>query len=130
LRVVDYKTGAAPREAGEARALFQMKFYAVILWRIRGVVPHQLRLIYLADGQVLTYAPDEAELVRFERTLSALWTAILDAAASGDFRPSPSRLCDWCDHKALCPAFGGTPPPYPGWPQPLDGLVPSTDVRA
>jgi putative RecB family exonuclease len=32
---------------------------------------------------------------------------------SGDFRPSPSRLCDWCDHQALCPAFGGTPPPFP-----------------
>lgn len=118
LRVVDYKTGAAPHEAGEVRALFQMKFYAVMLWRIRGVVPDQLRLIYLADGQVLTYSPDEAELERFEATLSALWTAILTAAGSGDFPPRPSRLCEWCDHKALCPAFGGTPPPYPGWPSP------------
>lgn len=116
LRVVDYKTGASPREVGEARALFQMKFYAVVLWRTRGVVPHQLRLIYLKDGQVLTYAPDAAELERFERTLSAIWTAILAAGATGDFRPSPSRLCDWCDHKVRCPAFGGTPPPYPGWP--------------
>ena len=26
---------------------------------------------------------------------------------------SPGRLCDWCDFKALCPAFGGTPPPLP-----------------
>jgi putative RecB family exonuclease len=32
---------------------------------------------------------------------------------TGDFRPSPGRLCDWCDHHALCPAFGGTPPPFP-----------------
>ncbi len=120
LRVVDYKTGAAPREVGEARAMFQMKFYAVVLWRTRGVVPSQLRLIYLADGQVLTYAPDEAELERFERTLSAIWRAILAAGATGDFRPNPSRLCDWCDHKSRCPAFGGTPPPYPGWPSDPD----------
>jgi len=48
--------------------------------------------------------------------LSAIWKAILAAGASGDFRPNPSRLCDWCDHKARCPSFGGTPPPYPGWP--------------
>lgn len=116
VRVVDYKTGASPREVGEARALFQMKFYAVVLWRTRGVVPHQLRLIYLKDGQVLTYAPDAAELERFERTLSAIWSAILAAGATGDFRPNPGRLCDWCDHKVRCPAFGGTPPPYPGWP--------------
>jgi putative RecB family exonuclease len=22
-------------------------------------------------------------------------------------------LCDWCSHQALCPEFGGTPPPLP-----------------
>jgi putative RecB family exonuclease len=32
---------------------------------------------------------------------------------SGDFRPSPGRLCEWCDYQALCPEFGGTPPPFP-----------------
>ncbi|MGH3979579.1 MAG: RecB family exonuclease [Pseudonocardiaceae bacterium] len=116
IRVVDYKTGAAPREVFEAKALFQMKFYALALLRTRGVVPRQLRLLYLADQQSLTYSPEEAELVRFERTLAAIWRAILRAAPTGDFRPSPGRLCDWCDHKALCPAFGGTPPQYPGWP--------------
>jgi len=116
LRVVDYKTGAAPRAVGEMRALFQMKFYAVALWRLRGVVPRQLKLIYLKDGEALAYSPDEAELVRFERTLGAIWRAILRAGETGDFRPSKSKLCDWCDHKAHCPAFGGTPPAYPGWP--------------
>jgi putative RecB family exonuclease len=118
IRVVDYKSGAAPREFFEAKALFQMKFYALVLLRIRGVVPRQLRLLYLADRQALSYTPDEAELVRFERTLTAIWSAIRRAARSGDFRPSPSRMCDWCDHKPRCPAFGGVPPAYPGWPDP------------
>ncbi|QYB04907.1 RecB family exonuclease [Rhodococcus sp. USK10] len=117
VRVVDYKTGRAPREMSESKALFQMKFYALVLLRTRGIVPAQLRLLYLASGTVLTYAPDEDELLRFERTLSAIWKAILAAGVSGDFRPKPSRLCDWCDHKSLCPSFGGTPPPYPGWPE-------------
>ena len=113
LRVVDYKTGATPREAFEAKALFQMKFYALVLWRTRGVVPRQLRLMYLADTDTLSYAPDAEELVRFERTLKAIWAAIERASETGDFRPSPSRLCEWCDHQVRCPAFGGTPPPYP-----------------
>jgi putative RecB family exonuclease len=121
IRVVDYKTGAAPREIGEAKALFQMKFYALVLWRLRGVVPKQLRLMYLTDRQSLTYTPDEAELLRFERTLDAVWQAILRAGKTGDFRPNRSRLCDWCSHQALCPEFGGTPPPYPGWPEPDAG---------
>ncbi|WP_436499371.1 RecB family exonuclease [Actinokineospora sp. HUAS TT18] len=121
IRVVDYKTGVAPREIGEAKALFQMKFYALALWRLRGVVPRQLRLMYLADRQSLAYAPDEAELKRFERTLDAIWTAILRAAPTGDFRPNKSRLCDWCSHQAICPAFGNTAPDYPGWPEPDSG---------
>ncbi|MFG3556815.1 RecB family exonuclease [Micromonospora sp. NPDC047557] len=113
LRVVDYKTGGAPREAFEARALFQLKFYALVLWRTRGVVPRVLRLLYLRDAEVLDYTPDADELVRFERTVVALWRAIEQATARQDFRPRPSRLCDWCSHQALCPTFGGTPPPFP-----------------
>jgi putative RecB family exonuclease len=113
LRVVDYKTGSTPREAFEGKALFQMKFYALVLWRTRGVVASQLKLLYLGDGEALTYAPDENELIRFERTLQAIWTAIERAVATGDFRPNKTRLCDWCDHQAVCPAFGGTPPPFP-----------------
>ncbi|MCW3843008.1 PD-(D/E)XK nuclease family protein [Micromonospora yasonensis] len=113
LRVVDYKTGGAPREAFEARALFQLKFYALVLWRTRGVVPRVLRLLYLKDAEVCDYTPDADELERFERTVVALWQAIEQATARQDFRPRPSRLCDWCSHQTLCPSFGGTPPPFP-----------------
>jgi len=124
LRVVDYKTGAIPREAFEAKALFQMKFYALVLWRTRGVVPRVLRLMYLADSSTLSYQPDADELSRFERTLQAIWKAIAAASLTGDFRPNPSRLCDWCSFQALCPAKGGTAPPFPA-----DALAASTQDR-
>ena len=113
LRVVDYKTGGIPRVAYEAKALFQLKFYALVLWRTRGTVPRQLKLMYLSDRDTLTYCPDAVELERFERTLIAVWRAIERAVTTRDFRASPGRLCAWCDHQALCPAFGGTPPPFP-----------------
>jgi putative RecB family exonuclease len=116
LRVVDYKTGGAPREAFEARALFQLKFYALVLWRTRGVVPAVLRLLYLRDQEICDFTPDAEDLERFERTLLALWEAIERATAERDFRPKPSKLCDWCAHHARCPAFGGTPPPFPDAP--------------
>jgi putative RecB family exonuclease len=128
MRVVDYKTGRSPSETwalAEFKALFQMKFYAVALFRSRGVLPTRLRLIYLADGQLLDYTPDLDELLRFEKTLTAIWNAIQSAGVTGDFPPNPSKMCNWCAHQALCPAFGGTPPPYPGWPQhPDEGDVP------
>lgn len=77
------------------------------------MVPRRLQLVYLGSGEVLTYDPSEGELRAVGRKLEALWEAIRRATESGDWRPRPSRLCDWCDHQAVCPSFGGTPPPYP-----------------
>jgi putative RecB family exonuclease len=113
IRVVDYKTGSAPPEAFEARALFQMKFYALVIWRTRGVVPRMLQLVYLGSGELLRYSPDEQDLLATERKIEALWKAILRARETGDWRPNPSSMCAWCAHQALCPEFGGTPPPLP-----------------
>ena len=113
IRVVDYKTGRSPHEAWEAKALFQMKFYALVIWRSRGVIPSMLQLVYLGNGELLRYVPDEQDLLATERKVQAIWQAIARADETGDWRPRPSRLCDWCAHQALCPEFGGTPPPLP-----------------
>jgi putative RecB family exonuclease len=125
VRIVDYKTGTAPRADFEARAMFQMRFYALVLWRTQGTVPRLLQLIYLGNGEIMRYAPDEADLLATERKIEALWRAIERAMQTGDWRPRPSKLCDWCAHQALCPAFGGTPPPLPG-----TGELAETDARA
>ncbi|MHB1876499.1 MAG: RecB family exonuclease [Streptosporangiaceae bacterium] len=117
LRVVDYKTGTAPRADFEARALFQMRFYALVLWLSRGVVPRLLQLMYLGNGEIVRYAPDEGDLLATQRKIEALWLAIERARSAGDWRPKRSRLCDWCAHQAICPEFGGTPPDLP----PVDG---------
>lgn len=116
VRIVDYKTGRSPSERFEGKALFQMKFYGLVHWRTTGRVPDLLQLVYLRDGQVIRCVPDEADLLALERNVRAVWQAIEQATATGDFRPNPSRLCSWCDFKALCPAFGGTPPPLPPSP--------------
>jgi putative RecB family exonuclease len=123
LRVVDYKTGKSPREEFEAKALFQLRFYALVLWRSTGVVPTMLRLYYLADREVLDYSPDEADLLRVERQVEALGTAILKARETGDWRHKQSRLCDWCSFQSLCPAYGGTPPPLAATETALPGDV-------
>ncbi len=113
IRVVDYKTGRAPGEAFEAKALFQMKFYALVLWRTRGVLPALLQLIYLGSGEILRYTPDEHDLLATERKIEAVWQAIQQAQTSGDWQPRRSKLCAWCAHQSICPEFGGTPPPLP-----------------
>ncbi|MFE1831066.1 RecB family exonuclease [Streptomyces yangpuensis] len=113
VRIVDYKTGKAPRPEYAEGALFQMKFYALVVWRLKQVVPRRLQLVYLGSGDVLTYDPVVADLERVERKLLALWEAIREATQTGEWRPRPTKLCGWCDHQASCPEFGGTPPVYP-----------------
>ncbi|QDY80764.1 RecB family exonuclease [Streptomyces qinzhouensis] len=113
VRIVDYKTGKAPRpEYGEG-ALFQMKFYALVVWKLKKVLPRRLQLVYLGSGDVITYDPVPADLERVERKLLTLWEAIRAATETGEWRPRPTKLCGWCDHQAFCPEFGGTPPVYP-----------------
>jgi putative RecB family exonuclease len=113
LRVVDYKTGRSPSEQFAASALFQMRFYALVLWHLRGVVPRRLQLVYLGDGRVVTFDPDESSLRATERVVDAVWAAIRSATVVEHFPATPSKLCGWCAHHARCPSFGGTPPPWP-----------------
>ncbi len=122
IRIVDYKTGRSPGERYEGTALFQLKFYALVLWRMRGVVPRMLQLIYLGNGEILRYSPDEQDLLATERKVQAIWEAIKVAEESRDWRPRRSGLCSWCAHQQLCPEFGGTPPPLPETPRPTTQL--------
>lgn len=113
IRVVDYKTGRAPGPGWEAKALFQMRFYGLILWRLHGRVPARLQLLYLGNGERLTVDPTEAELRATQVKAEAVWQAIARAQATGNWPAKRSRLCDWCGFQSLCPEFGGTPPPLP-----------------
>ena len=113
IRIVDYKTGRSPNDRFEGKALFQLKFYALVVWRMRGVLPKMLQLVYLGNGEILRYEPDEADLLATEHKIEAIWQAIRAAEESGDWRPRKSALCAWCSYQAVCPEFGGTPPPLP-----------------
>lgn len=113
VRIVDYKTGRSPGEGSEAKALFQLRFYALILWHARGTVPRLLQLLYLGNGVTISYSPDEQDLRATENLIEALWAAIKVAEVSGDWRPRKSFVCGWCSFQAHCPEFGGSPPPLP-----------------
>lgn len=113
IRIVDYKTGRSPRAGYEGSALFQMRFYALVVSRLRDRPPAMLQLVYLGDGTVLRHAPRPAELATTEQRVRAIWSGIRSAAEQDRWQPRPGPLCGWCAHQSLCPAFGGTPPEVP-----------------
>lgn len=133
IRVVDYKTGRSPAPGYESRALFQLRFYALVLWRTTGVLPSILRLMYLGDGVILEHAPTEDELLSTQRLLLALHEAIVTAHESGEFQPSPGAACRWCSFIDRCPTGRASRPATvrldePSGPAPGQDGEPADDV--
>ncbi len=126
--VPTHNTGSSPSELWEGKALFQMKFYALVIWRTRGVLPAMLQLVYLGNGEMLRYVPDEHDLLATERKVEAIWHAIRRATEDGDWRPHRSRLCEWCSFRELCPEWGGTPPPLPTFEPADPGDLTADDI--
>ena len=116
VRVVDYKTGKMPKPQYSMTAKSQLRFYGLVYWRLTGVIPSQLKLMYLKPMDSMILFPSREELEYYERDLGDLWAKIEADGAAGSFRPKTSKLCGWCAFQSLCPVFGGTPPAYPGWP--------------
>lgn len=109
LRVVDYKTGRAPNQAYENGRLGGVQFYAFLCEQVLGQRPAQIQLLHLAEPVAIISTPSEQSTRGLEKRALAVWTAIERACEREDFRPKPSRLCDFCAYKAYCPAFGGDP---------------------
>lgn len=107
LVVTDYKTGRSPGPNYQQGRLGGVTFYALLCEELFGVLPAQVKLIYLGDGLTITTEPTEQSIRGLKKKLSALWSAIAVACEREDFRPRPGPLCNWCSFHAYCPAQGG-----------------------
>lgn len=104
VRIVDYKTGKSPKPGWEQKALFQLRVYALLYWKNLGVLPKLLQLIYLGDAKVIKSTPTMAEIESTEKTLIRISEEIFASISKDYWPPKPSRLCDWCFFKSICPA--------------------------
>jgi putative RecB family exonuclease len=109
LVVTDYKTGRAPSSNFEQKSLAGVHFYSFLCEAVLGRRPAKIRLMYVSSGEIIETVPS-AQSVRFITTrATAVLSAVERACTTGDFRPRPSRLCDYCSFKQWCPSFGGDP---------------------
>jgi putative RecB family exonuclease len=119
IRIADYKTGKSPAPRFQAETMFQLRFYALILWLTRGQIPAQVLLLYLGNRDKITAAPTSGDLERTRLRIETIWREIQRMVAAGDFPPVKGPLCGWCSFQAQCPLFGGVPPSFP---LPVQGL--------
>ncbi|MGQ0521684.1 MAG: RecB family exonuclease [Actinomycetota bacterium] len=116
LVVTDYKTGRAPGTPHEHRRLGGVQFYAFLCEQMLGKRPARVQLLHLREPVAIVAVPSEQSVRGLVTRASAVWAAVERACGDEDFRPRPSRLCDYCAFKAYCPAFGGdlSLVPHPG----------------
>ena len=104
VRIVDYKTGKSPKPGWEEKALFQLRVYALLYWKATGVLPRLLQLIYLGDGRMVKSNPTMKDIESAEKVLHRAAKDIFISIEKDYWPPKPSRLCDWCFFKSICPA--------------------------
>ncbi len=107
--VTDYKTGRAPGAPYENNSLGGVQFYAFLCEQVLGRRPARVQLLHLREPVAIVSVPSEQSLRGLRSRASAVWAAVERACERDDFRPNPSRLCDYCAYKRYCPAFGGHP---------------------
>jgi putative RecB family exonuclease len=109
LVVTDYKTGGVPSERWEGKSLSGVHTYALLCEQMLGRRPARVQLYYLQKPEAIIATTSDQTVGGVSRRTSALWNAIERSCSRDDFRPSPSKLCEWCAFQAYCPAFGGDP---------------------
>jgi putative RecB family exonuclease len=109
LVVTDYKTGRPPSARYEQGKLAGVHFYAFLCEQVLGQRPARIRLLYLGDGTEIVAYPTEQSIRFLPKRTAAVWQAVERACTTGDFKPRPGPLCNWCSFQQWCPSTGGDP---------------------
>jgi putative RecB family exonuclease len=113
LWISDYKTGKTPDVTSRFidEKFNAMRVYAVLITETLGEMPERVRLVYLSGQgreQVLRLDVDDVMIRNTRARMHAVWKAIVRSHSRWDWPTRLGKLCDWCDHRDLCPAYGGT----------------------
>jgi RecB family exonuclease len=105
LHVIDYKTNRKAKPRERVAGSLQLAIYALACRHLYGALPATVALDFVVPGVVVSVTREELDL-------DGARQAILDTAAAvraERYEPVPNRLCDWCDFRAICPAWEGDP---------------------
>ncbi len=102
--VSDYKTGKVPHPNFKDGALAQPYLYAAMLEKLDTAIS-EYRILYLNSQTEITDKITRNNIESAEQRVHDTWGAITQDFENGNFKTKPSRLCDWCGYKQICPAW-------------------------
>jgi putative RecB family exonuclease len=110
LGIVDWKTNRKAKPRDRVAGSLQLAIYALAARELWGQEPEWVALDFVVPGVRVTVERDRIDV---DRALATIRT-VAERVRAEQFAPKPSRLCDWCDYRTLCPAFDGEGPDVPG----------------
>jgi putative RecB family exonuclease len=102
IRITDYKTGNAPKEAYKRDKLVQVELYALAAQELYEEPVVSAALMYLGKEIVQTEI-NEVVLRRTRKRLSKAIDAMTTSLSTGVYEPKVGPLCAWCDFLIDCP---------------------------
>jgi putative RecB family exonuclease len=106
LTVVDYKTNKRVKDRQRVAGSLQLAIYALACEHLYGRLPTAVALDFVVAGIQVRVPIEQIDLDAAR--------AAIEATARGvraeQYAPTPNRLCDWCDFRAVCPAWEGEGP--------------------
>lgn len=103
---IDWRTGRRAKAYRDVVASFQPAIHVLACRELWGAEIDVFACEFVDPGVTV-------EVPRAAIDVDGAVGRLRDTAArirSGEFLPSPSRLCGWCDYRALCPAYDGDGP--------------------
>lgn len=95
LEIIDYKTG---REKDDN---LQLLIYVFLAEKIFEKRVEKVKYIYLKSGNIPTITPEITDKEKAKEKIHDIASRI---QTEKDWQPNVSRLCDYCDYIAFCPA--------------------------
>ena len=110
IGIVDWKTNRKAKPRQRVAGSLQLAIYALAARELWGQEPEWVALDFVVPGVRVTVDRAHIDVDAAVATIHEVAAKIRKAS----FPPSPSRLCDWCDYRTLCPAFEGDGPDIAG----------------
>ncbi|OGZ46877.1 MAG: hypothetical protein A3J54_00255 [Candidatus Ryanbacteria bacterium RIFCSPHIGHO2_02_FULL_45_13b] len=108
FEIIDYKTSRKMKSQESVDDDLQLSLYHLgLLRRWPHIQAHNvvLSLYYVKHNEKITTSRKKEDTERIEQHILTTIRDIETRTVQNDFPPQPSALCDWCGHKAMCPAW-------------------------
>lgn len=107
LTIVDYKTGRLPNRNYDSQTFANAELYAALCAAKLGEQPTKIRLLYVAQGEVIERSVTDVVVRARSQAAAHAWGRINRYYDDGEFPATPSvNTCRFCSFKTVCKSSG------------------------